>query len=287
MLVSNASITAQKRLHINTSSSAITGWCMTNGATGSTATDGFHGEISATGVPSLVNKESSAIEFYTNNTTLSLTVNNGGGITIPNANNATVGTTTNGAVIDTLRGLTLYGNASNWMDCKGTDVVRVSGSNIPDWTLFRNGLYGYTYGTAAGNVLDESFSKFQLDHNWDTTKKIIYPHFHLAHNVATVGATDSIYLCYEYSVSNSTNVFPATSTQCRAIKVPTVQYSQFFGSGFSITIPNNTGMSPIVWTRWYRDQANARDNANYPIFITDVDAHYRVNSLGSNNELQK
>jgi hypothetical protein len=200
---------------------------------------------------------------------------------------ATGGDTLKGAVIDTLRGLTLYGNASNWKDCKGTDVVRTFGGNTPDWTNFRNGLFGYTYGTAAGNVLDESFSRFQLDHDWDTTKKVIYPHFHLAHNSASVGATDSVYLCIEYSVANSTKVFPATTTVCKYFKVPTVQYSEFYGSNFSITIPNNVGLSPIIWTRWYRDQNAVRDNANYGIFINDFDAHYRVNSLGSNNELQK
>ena len=71
---------------------------------------------------------------------------------------------------------------AGWNDLV-SDVTIHTGTNAPNWSNYRDGLYGFAFSP---DVMNECFVNFHLRHDYvDGT--MVYPHVHWTHNTTNTG----------------------------------------------------------------------------------------------------
>ena len=203
--------------------------------------------------------------------------------------------------------LTLIGAATAWEDIRVEPTARTTGANAPSFeqwadnaglgdTGVSRGVYLYSFDDAAINDRKEIFFNMQMPHSWAGTP--IYLHVHW------VGAVDDTTAAprwgLEYTWKDYGETFGATET---AIYTDGYNYTQtgtdanvtagtHYKSKFAAITPGTTadGISSILICRLFRASDVDEDTYNAAgakCGLLYIDAHYEVNSLGSNTELTK
>ena len=150
LLVANASITPQSRLHIHDSGATAIETRYTNSSTGSTSSDGFQVGITTTGVAEIRQRETLDLTFYTNNA-LRATFDNAGrfgvGIAVP-ASKLHIDNGTSSSVATKYTAGTTTGQLST----DGFDVG-ISSTGVAELRQRENlGMEFYTNNTAVANL---------------------------------------------------------------------------------------------------------------------------------------
>ena len=177
------------------------------------------------------------------------------------------------------------------------DDLRIPGSNTrpgttaPAVSLFRDGIYldEFVY-----NQVDTVFFSIQLPHHWKEGSDI-YPHIHWAHNTAGPAIDKGVVWKLEYSWANAGEILPPSSTLTAALtwtSAPPAQYKHIitqFLDGSNNEYIDGTGkkISSMLICRLYRDTSDDLDNFTGSAFLLEIDFHYQVDSLGSDQEYIK
>jgi len=197
---------------------------------------------------------------------------------------------------------TMVGNATVWEDLRIEPTVRGSGSNNPAFEKYvddaagtSRGVYLYSFDDAVTASEKEIYFTMQMPHAWAGTAIQMHVHW--------IGAVDDTTAApkwgLEYSWSEIGAVFPdtvivytdgtnytggGTDANVRALK--------HYISAFSAITPGTgaDGLSSILIGRLFRNSGDAGDTydaAGAKCGLLYIDAHYEINSIGSNTEYGK
>jgi hypothetical protein len=208
-----------------------------------------------------------------------------------------VGIGTNTADFDTTGHLVLSGTAKPWEDLRIEPVARASGTGAPTFEKWYDDaagtskgvwLYSFTNETVAGNEKEVHFS-MQMPHAWDGGPISMHVHWTPA---ATQNATDVVW-GLEYVWKDIGEVFGDTtivySSTTLAPDDANITAGKHYISEFIDLVPGTSanGLSSILIGRLFRNSSSATDNYTDKVGLLYIDAHYQMNSLGSNDEYVK
>lgn len=191
----------------------------------------------------------------------------------------------------TVDDITVSSGHEKWDDLRlaGTDLR--AGASAPSFTNFRNGLYLQGF---VSNQVDEVHFTVQLPHAWKEGSDI-HPHIHWTHNVASPGNNAGVVWKLEYSWVNIGSAFPATSTMTAALTWTTSPPAQhvniltpFLDSeGTDHIVGLGKTVSSQLIGRLYRDTTDNADNWAQIALLIELDFHYQIDTLGSDEEYIK
>ena len=169
-----------------------------------------------------------------------------------------------------------------WHDMLGAIEIRGVGANDPAWSVFRNGIRAYQFGSN-----DEVWVVFHLLHDY-VPGTDIYLHSHWAHNSAAV-TTGSVTWSYEitYAKGHNQAAFPASKTTSVTQTASTTQYQHMIaetvistpGGSASLLDTNSFETDGIIMVRCYLS-ANSMNAATDP-FLFLLDCHYQSTGIGT------
>ena len=170
----------------------------------------------------------------------------------------------------------------HWQDLRVSLLsTKLGGSKEPGFTVVRTdgagsqGVFAYSFDA---DTEQELYCSVQLPHG--ITKSIIVPHVHWTSSQAVAS---SVVWGLEYCLANVTGAYPATSTILIATGTHSgVAYSHNLTDLGEIDI-STANDSAVLLIRFYRKAADAGDDAA-AAWATDLDFHYQIGVLGSNNE---
>lgn len=178
-----------------------------------------------------------------------------------------------------------------WDDLTVPGTNTRAGTSAPVFEAFRNGVYllGFVY-----NQVDEVHFTIQMPHHWKEGSNI-YPHVHWTHIAAAPSNNQGVVWVLEYTWANINDIFPATSTMTAALEwttSPPPQYKHIltpFVDGSANAYINGTGkkLSSQLICRLYRNTVDSRDDFDQTAYLIEIDFHYMVDSLGSDEEYIK
>lgn len=178
------------------------------------------------------------------------------------------------------RDFTFEEGYEKWDDLRlaGTDLR--AGASAPAFTNFRGGLWLQGFVT---NQVDEVHFTIQMPHAWKEGTDIS-PHIHWTHNVLSPGNNAGVVWKMEYSWTNIGDPFPTTNTLEAPLTwttSPPAQYKHIL-TPFSADI-SGTGkkISSQIIGRLYRDTTDDRDTWSGIALLIELDFHYQIDSLGS------
>jgi hypothetical protein len=202
--------------------------------------------------------------------------------------------------IDTTTGsLRLVGNATAWDDLRIEPNVRqAAGVGVPAFEKYFDDapgtsrgvfLYSFTDEAVAGNEKEVFFS-MQMPHNWKVGSDIsMHVHFVPA---ATVNSSDIIW-GLEYTWKAIGQVFGDTvivySSTTLMPDDANITAGKHYIAEFTDLAPGATasGLSSILIGRLFRHSSNASDTYTDKVGLLYIDAHYQVDSFGSDEEYIK
>jgi hypothetical protein len=197
---------------------------------------------------------------------------------------------------------TMVGDAKPWEDLRIEPSARTTGANAPTFEKWYDdsagtsrGVYLYSFDDAAGGSEKEVFFTMQMPHAWDGGSIAMHVHW--------VGAVDDTTADprwgLEYAWKDIGEVFGDTTiVYSDGTHVTTagadanVTAGKHYITEFADLAPGSTadGLSSILIGRLFRDSANAADTYNAAgakCGLLYIDAHYQLNSLGSDEEYTK
>lgn len=159
----------------------------------------------------------------------------------------------------------------------GGVAVKTGGTGVPDFAVFQNGLYLYTFSdqAVAGNE-KQIFFTVQLPHSWKEGSTI-EPHCHIAPEDNAGGV---VRMGLEYSWQNIDGTFGASTTTYVDKNIGTTAKAHKLASFGNV---DGTGMtaSSILVCRLFRNSSNANDTyTGKSVFLLSVDVHIKKDKLG-------
>lgn len=179
--------------------------------------------------------------------------------------------------------LTLFGEATQWNDMLvPLTSVKLAGVKDPDFTDYLGvGTYAYEF---QDNVLaseDEVFFTLQMSHAYRLGSNFS---FHL-HN--TPDANNGLVGRFGLTCSKAEyNGLYSTTTQYKDINYATRNNMTNYLDSFTAPYTCST-ISCILNCKLFRNSSDTNDTYTSGIYVESIDAHYEMDSLGSNSELTK
>lgn len=195
-------------------------------------------------------------------------------------------------------------NLDVWDDLRIEPTARTTGDNAPvfekwldDAAGTSRGVYLYSFDDAATNSQKEIFFNMQMPHTWDGSS--IHMHVHWIGNVADTTAAPNWGLEYAWKdfgqVFGDTTIIYTDGKNYNTIgggySADVVAYTHY-KSKFAAISPGTTAgyISSIMGCRLFRFSGDATDTYNADgnkCGLLYIDAHFRINSIGSNQEYIK
>ena len=192
--------------------------------------------------------------------------------------------------IDTATGnVRLMGDATAWEDLRVEPNARTTGAKAPTFTNYKNGVYLYYFDNALAAAEKEIFFNMQMPHAWLLESDI---HIHVHWIAITTGSADEkVRWGLEYTKANVNSVFGATDTiyaedpEDPPSTTPTAD--THYLSEFSAIDMTGDELSTVLICRLFRNSSHANDTYGGTAGLLYIDAHYQVDSFGSDEELVK
>jgi len=182
--------------------------------------------------------------------------------------------------IDTNDTIMFVGDGIVWDDLRVPMTATKKGAaNDPDFAAFKNGTFAMLFDAAA---LQELFFQCQLPHSYKEGTDI-YPHIHWAPSDATTG---SVTWCLEYTWANIGDPFPTASTITMYARSNQKTDAHQMNSWPPIS-GRGKAISSILSCRVYRYASDSFDTYAADAALLEVDFHYMVDTIGSQEELTK
>lgn len=172
---------------------------------------------------------------------------------------------------------------AGWNDLV-SDVTIHTGTNAPNWSNYRDGLYGFAFSP---DVMNECFVNFHLRHDYvDGT--MVYPHVHWTHNTTNTGTVRwgvEWTFARRGDTGSGTIDFGPTQTLYIEHNIDSAaeQYRHHVNES---TEGNGIYMADfmvdgIIMCRYFRDGGHVNDTFPDPIFLLTVDIHYQTNVMAT------
>lgn len=191
---------------------------------------------------------------------------------------------------------TMVGNAQCWNDVRIEPVARTTGINAPTFEKWYDdaagssrGVYLYSFDDSASEK--EVFFTLQMPHDWNQDDITIHVHW--------VGAVDDTTATprwgLEFAWKEPGEVYGDTSTIYAVGNVTggaDVTAHTHYITAFDVQSPDTTqdGLSSVLIGRLFRNSTNVADTykaSGAKCGLLYIDAHYQMNSIGSNEEYTK
>lgn len=190
---------------------------------------------------------------------------------------------------------TMVGTAQPWDDLRVEPVTRTTGVNAPTFEKWYDdaggtsrGVYLYSFDNAVESSQKEVFFTMQLPHAWNQDDIDIHVHW-VAESTA---ASSKVRWGLEYVWKSIGEVFGDTTiiyadTDTEGATGTTANEHKV--TEFGLMSPGTTqdDISSILICRLFRHSSDAADTYTGKVGLLYVDAHYQVNSIGSNDEYVK
>lgn len=197
-----------------------------------------------------------------------------------------------------------HDGATTWNDLRIEPVARSTGANAPSFEKYfddvpgsSRGVYLYSFNDATAGSEKEIFFTMQMPHDWKEGTAI---HLH-CHWVGSVSDTTSAPRWgLEYTWKDIGQVFGDTTIVYSSgsnidgsgSSDPNITAGKHYISEFTAITPGTdaNNISSIIIGRLFRDSANAGDTYNAATNkcgLLYIDAHYEVDSFGSDTEFTK
>jgi hypothetical protein len=179
----------------------------------------------------------------------------------------------------------IKGGTYGWRDLFGGMDPRGGGS-APTWTLFRNGLYLYSF---SATQMREVFASMHIDHDYAIGTPM-YPHMHFTVNSTASGV---VRWGFEYSVAKghqqATGSIYGPSTIVyveQTINGTTDQYKHFVAevSEANAIPPTNLEPDTVILMRVFRDATHPNDTYPDAVFGIQTDLHYQTSRWATKNK---
>ena len=210
-----------------------------------------------------------------------------------------IGGTTNGVKIEKAGNLTLLGTAMQWEDLRVEPVARTTGTNAPTFEKWYDdaagtsrGVYLYSFDDAAAGSEKEIFFTMQLPHAWAGTAISMHVHWVGSHDDTTADPRWGLeYTWREVGqlFNNTTTIYSEGTHITFEGNDPDVTAGYHYITEFN-DLSTVTGISSVLIGRLFRNSSDAGDTYNVSgnkCGLLYIDAHYEVNSFGSNTEYTK
>jgi hypothetical protein len=206
---------------------------------------------------------------------------------------------TNYIAIGTDGDVKLLGTSRAWEDLRIEPIARTTGNNAPTFEKWiddvnhtTRGVYLYSFDDAASGSEKEIHFTMQIPHN-AVVGGILRIHVHWIGAVNDTTSTPRWGL--EYTFAEPSSVFGSSQiiyAEGNTESDPDTTVLHHYITQFADITPDSTqdGLSAILIGRLFRNSANAKDtyNANgAKCGLLYIDAHYQVDSFGSNDEYTK
>lgn len=178
----------------------------------------------------------------------------------------------------------IKGTNSGYRDMHGQITIKGSGSQDPSWSIFRNGIKGYSF---SATQMNEVLIEFHPDHDYDAANGF-YPHFHIS--TSSNNPAGVVRLGFEYTSAKgydqgASSYFPVTQTiyieQAMAANDP---YKHIIVEYPTPILDLNVETDSLILSRVFRDAANGADTFTGTIFLFRFDLHYRTNRISTPNK---
>lgn len=192
----------------------------------------------------------------------------------------TVGSTgSNGILLDPVNGIYLYGSAIAWDDIRAPANAFALGANAPTWGTFLGGLNTWIFSAALDQEVEASF---QLPHGYAEGTDVEL-HIHWAPMTTDNG---NVVWEYEYSAAAINGTFPAPTTSTSTDAADGTQYKHQVHDLVTIS-GSGLGISSMILVRIARLGSDGADTFTGTAALLEIDLHYQINSLGSDDEYVK
>lgn len=210
-----------------------------------------------------------------------------------------VGDGTNYSQFDATGHQTMVGTAQPYEDIRVEPVTRTGVNNpaFEQWyddsgigdTGTTRGVYLYTFGNEVVAQEKEIHFTMQMPHAWDGG--VIHMHLHWISKTTAVNS--KVRWGLEYTMVEPNAVFGATAAIVYADTPISTDTGTTAGkhqiTEFADITPTTSqdGLSTIIIGRIFRNSSNAADTYTGDVGLLYIDAHYQLNSLGSDQEYVK
>jgi hypothetical protein len=190
---------------------------------------------------------------------------------------------------------TMVGTAQPWDDLRVEPVARTTGVNAPTFEKWYDdsggtsrGVYLYSFDNAIESSQKEIFFTMQLPHSWNQDDVDIHVHW-----VAESTASDSkVRWGLEYAWAEIGAVFGDTvivyaDTDTESATGTTANEHKVTPFAAISPTTDQDGISSVLIGRLFRNSAADEDTYTGKAGLLYIDAHYQLNSIGSNDEYTK
>jgi hypothetical protein len=194
--------------------------------------------------------------------------------------------------------LTLNGAATVYDDLRiPVTSTTAGGTKDPDFAVFKtngSGSQGVFLHWFDKNAEEELYFSLQLPHSWKEGSNV-FPHVHwVGETTSTTGLFPRWGLEYTWSnvnaaFGNTTIIYSDASTAASAtvsgdtLVTADKHHISIIGDGTGIDGTGQT-FSSMLMCRIFRDATNATDDYPFDAGLLEIDFHYQIDSLGTNNE---
>jgi len=143
----------------------------------------------------------------------------------------------------------------------------------------------------SASTQEELYFNAQMPHAWDGSA--VYPHAHWMATTASDGtpAAQKVAWRMEYVWASIGSTYAAATTVAGSTSYPDeeVLANKHYITSFTPMSPSTAqdGLSSMLLCRLYRDSTAAADTFEHGAYLLEVDFHYRINTVGSREELSK
>jgi hypothetical protein len=190
--------------------------------------------------------------------------------------------------------LVMTGDATVYDDLRVEPVTRGASANLPAFAQWftngsgSSGVYLYNFTNVVVAQEKEIFFTMQMPHSWDGSA--ISMHVHWLPSAAEASA--AVRWGLEYNWAEIGANFGNTTIVYSAAKLPNdtnlVQYRHYVTDFDDLTpSADQNGISSVLIGRIFRNSSNAADTFTGTAGLLYIDAHFKINTLGSRSEYTK
>jgi len=205
-----------------------------------------------------------------------------------------IGSDTNNVTIDRVNAVRLSGDTTVWDDLRvPLATVRASGTKPPSFDVFKGNTRAWAFSDEIEANEEKIFFQCQMPHNWKLGSNI-YPHIHWSPAENPAGPdNDVVRWELEYTWASINEAFPGTSTIYVNAEMGAADALKHLLHHFTDGVNNyisgaGKGLSSILNCRLTRASGNVADTYDgKDAFGIEIDFHYEIDSMGSNEEISK